>query len=182
MRCGCWPLVHSYEYQWFSQSFPSERTAGVSSRRFTVTNRSNSLTFTVASSFVCTSPLVATTVVGLWETITVSNSAEFRSFLLSMCIDAPESTTNSFSSGFITDGAGNQTSVSEKKGRFVLYFQVFGKFWPFSTRLRGRIARVLNLFLTPILKFWSVQTALVRIFELNHSERWTFAFSDVCVT
>ena len=37
-------------------------------------------------------------------------------FLLSMCIDTPGSTTNSLSSGFVTDGAGwHQTSVGEKK-------------------------------------------------------------------
>ena len=45
-------------------SFPSERTAGVSSRSFMVTKKSNSLTYTVASSFVCTSLLAVTTVVG----------------------------------------------------------------------------------------------------------------------
>ena len=37
-----------------------------SSRSFTVTNKSNSLTYTVASSFVCTSPLAVTIVVGLF--------------------------------------------------------------------------------------------------------------------
>ena len=49
---------------------------------------------TVASSFVCTSPLAVVTVVGLLDV-----SAEFKSFLLVMCIDALESTTNSRSSG-----------------------------------------------------------------------------------
>ena len=116
MSCGFWPLVHTWEYRWSSQSFPSERTAGVSSRSFTVTNKSISLTFTVASSIVCTSPLVVATVVGLLETITVSNSAEFRSFLFNMCIDDPESTTKSLSIAFIADGAGRHHSlVGEKK-------------------------------------------------------------------
>ena len=36
VRCGFWPLV---------QSFPRERTAGVSTRSITVTNKSNSLTY-----------------------------------------------------------------------------------------------------------------------------------------
>ena len=68
------------------------------------------------SSFVYTSPLAVTTVVGFLVTLTVSNSAEFGSFMLSMCIDAPEHTTNSFSSGFITDGAGRHHSLlGEKK-------------------------------------------------------------------
>ena len=44
-----------------------------------------------------------------------SNSAEFKSFLLIMCIDAPESTTNSLSSGLRVDGAGrHQFSEGEK--------------------------------------------------------------------
>ena len=32
MRCGFWPLIHSYEYPCSSQSFPSDEAAGVSSR------------------------------------------------------------------------------------------------------------------------------------------------------
>ena len=46
------------------------------------------------------------TVVGLHDFVKVSNSAEFKSFLLIMCIDAPESTTNSLSSSLRVDGAG----------------------------------------------------------------------------
>ena len=95
MSCGFCPLVQWMEYPWSSQSFPSKKTAGVSSRSFTVTNKSNSLTYTIASSFVCTSPMAVTTVVGLSETLAVSNSAALRSFLLNMCMLAPESTTNS---------------------------------------------------------------------------------------
>ena len=38
------PLDQSYEYPWSSRSFPSESTAGVSSRIFTVRDISNSLT------------------------------------------------------------------------------------------------------------------------------------------
>ena len=71
--------------------------------------------YTVASSFVCTSPLAVTTVVGFLGTVTVSKSAEFRSFLLNMCMLAPESTTNCLSSGFIVDGAGKLHSVVGEK-------------------------------------------------------------------
>ena len=43
-----------------------------------------------------------------------SSSAEPRFFLLSMCIDAPESTANYLPSGFVEDGDGNdQTSEGE---------------------------------------------------------------------
>ena len=45
------------------------------------------------------------TVVGRLDARTVSGSAEFKSFLLSMCIAAPKSTTNTLSSGSNLDGA-----------------------------------------------------------------------------
>ena len=93
-----------------SQSFPRGRTAGVSSRSITVTSRSNSLTYTVASSLVCTSPSAVITVVGLLDVLMVSNSAELRSFLLTICKLPPESTTNSISSGSVVDAAGSTHS------------------------------------------------------------------------
>ena len=70
--------------------------------------------YTVASSFVCTSPLTVKTVVGVLDTRMVSNTSKFRSFLLSMCIDVLESTANVLSSGVFEDGAGSdQTCESE---------------------------------------------------------------------
>ena len=65
--------------------FFSERTAGVSPRSITVTNKSISLTYTVASSLVSTSPLAVTTIVGFFDILTVSNSALLRFFLLTIC-------------------------------------------------------------------------------------------------
>ena len=47
---------------------------------FIVKNISNSLTYTIASSCVCTSPLAVMTIVGLLDVVTVSNSAEFTFF------------------------------------------------------------------------------------------------------
>ena len=64
------------------------------------------MTYTVASSCVCTSPLAVMTIEGLHDFVKVSISASFKSFLLIICIDAPESTTNSLSSGLIVDGEG----------------------------------------------------------------------------
>ena len=49
----------------------------------------------------CASPLVVTTVVEV-----LSSSSELNSFLLSMCTDAQESTTNSRASGDFEVGAG----------------------------------------------------------------------------
>ena len=106
-----------------SQSFPSDKNAGVSSRTSIVKNKTNSLTKTVASSCVCTSPLALMTIVGLHEIVKVSISASFKSFLLIMCIDAPESTTNSRSSGLRFDGAGrHQFSEGEKNAALFFSF------------------------------------------------------------
>ena len=46
------------------------------------------------------------TVVGLLDVVKVSISAEFESFLVIMCFDDRESTTNFHSSGLRVDGAG----------------------------------------------------------------------------
>ena len=68
------------------------------------------MTYTVASSCVCTSPLVVMTIVGLQYPF----SASLKSFLLIICIDAPESTTNSLSSGFNVDAGRHLFSEGEK--------------------------------------------------------------------
>ena len=70
-----------------------------------VTKRSRSWTKTCASSFKCISPLALTTTVGCLDLRNVSSSSELI-FMLSMCTDAPESTTNSRSSGDFKVGAG----------------------------------------------------------------------------
>ena len=44
MRCGFLPLIHSQEYPFSSQSFPSDNTAGVLSSTLIVKKISNSLT------------------------------------------------------------------------------------------------------------------------------------------
>ena len=53
-------------------------------------------------------------VVGLLDVLMVSNSAELRSFLLTKSILAPESTTNSLSSGSFVDAAGSTHSPTGK--------------------------------------------------------------------
>ena len=70
---------------------------------------------------VCTSPLAVMTIVGLHDFVKVSISPEFKSFLLIMCIDAPESTTNSRSSGLRIDGAGKPVR-SEGEKNAALFF------------------------------------------------------------
>ena len=90
----------------------SDYTAGVFSRTL-VKNISNSLTHTIASSCVCTSLLVVMTIVGLHNFVKVSISALFKSYLLIMCIDAPES-TNSRSLSLRFDAGRHLFSGDEK--------------------------------------------------------------------
>ena len=60
-------------------------------------------------------------------------------FLLIMCIDAPESTTNSLSSGLIV---AKVDTKSPKVRRMLFYVSpsIPGYILPFSTRLHGHIA------------------------------------------
>ena len=92
------------------------------SRTFTVKNISNSLTYTVASSCVCTSPLAVMTIVGLHDFVKVSNSASFKSFSLIICTDAPESTTNSRFSGLRVDAGKQLFSEGEKNVALSCFF------------------------------------------------------------
>ena len=91
-RQNCWRVIEDFHSQEFS----------------------NSLTYTVASSCVCTSPLAVMTIVGVHDFVKVSISALLKSFLLIMCIDAPESTTNSLSSAFNVDAGRHLFSEGEK--------------------------------------------------------------------
>ena len=122
-----------------SQSFLSDNTAGVFSRTFIVKNFSNSLTYTIASSCVCTSPLAVMTIVGLHDFVKVSISASLKSFLLIICIDAPESTTNSRSPGLRFDAGKHQFSEGEKMLLFLAPLSLI-HFWPASTLLHGHLA------------------------------------------
>ena len=171
MSCGFWPLINSYEYPCSSQSFQSDKTAGVSSRTFIV--KKNPTLWRKLW------PLHASALRHWlsWPSLDFSTSPKYpiqrnsSPFLLIMCIDAPESTTNSLSSGFRVNGAGRHFSEGEKN--VVLFFSfnfydIFGQpprcftgtsLWPFC------------LFLKPILKFWSIGVTLMRITWAKISER-----------
>ena len=64
----------------FIAMLPGDSTAGVLSRTSIVKNISNYLTYIVASSCVCTSPLAVMTIVGLHDFVKVSISASLKSF------------------------------------------------------------------------------------------------------
>ena len=78
------------------------------------------------------------TIVGLHDFVKVSISASLRSFLLIMCIDAPESTTNSRSSGLRFDAS----PFFPKVRRMLLFHAplVLTHFWSAFTLLRGHLA------------------------------------------
>ena len=63
MRCGFLTIDPFVGIPVFIAKLSSDNTAGVFSRTFMVKNISNSLTYTVASSCVCTSPLAIKTIV-----------------------------------------------------------------------------------------------------------------------
>ena len=143
---------------------------------------SNSLTYTVASSCVCTCPLAVVTIVGLHDFVKVPISAEFKSFLLIICIDAPESTTNFRSSGLRFDGAGRHLlSESEKNAALFFSFNLGIFLASFHAASRRHRSCHSCLLLRLVLKFWSVGVTLMRITWANHSER-RILVSNVSVT
>ena len=84
--------------------------------------------------------LAAMTIAGLHNFVKVSISAEFKSFLLIMCIDAQESTTNSRSSGLRVDAGRHLFSEGENNVALSGSFRFNTHFWPASTLLRGHLA------------------------------------------
>ena len=114
--------------------------------------------------------LAVMTVVGLLDVVKVSNSAEFKSFLLIMCIDAPESTTNSLSSSLRFGASRHLFSEGEKNAvlSFSFFFDIFGQ--P-PRCFTGTSLLPFRLFLRSILKL-SIGVTLMRITWANHSKRW----------
>ena len=81
------------------------------------------------------------TVVALSDVVKLSISAEFKSFLLIMCIDPPESTAISRSSSLRFHGAGRHLfSEGEKECCFVFLLSILTHFWPASTLLHRHTA------------------------------------------
>ena len=94
----------------------------------------------MASSCVCTSPLAVVTVVGLLDVVTVSNSAEFKSFLLIMCIDAPKSTKKSRSSGLRVDAGKHLFSEGEQNVALFFSFNFHTLLASLHAASRGHLA------------------------------------------
>ena len=138
-----------------------------------VKNISNSLTYTMwplHASALLHWPIMAT--VGLHDFVKVSISVEFKSFLLIMCIDAPESTTNARSSGIRFD-AGKHLFCEGEKNAALFSPSMLEYFRPDSTLLHGHIAlATLSLPETDaqILEHWGY--ADEDYLGKSHSKRW----------
>ena len=78
------------------------------------------------------------TIVGLHDFVKVSISASLKSFLLIICIDALESTTNSRSSGLRVDASKHLFSEGEKNA--ALFFSLNLNTLLASLLLRGHLA------------------------------------------
>ena len=123
------------------------------------------------------------TIVGFVDILTVSNSALSRSFLLKICMVAPESTTNSVSSGFYC-GCGRQNPLIGRRIEcgFVLLFELVHMFGKSPRVSAGASLLSLSLSWRSVLKFHGVWTSLMKNFDLYFIQRWTFIFSDVFLT
>ena len=181
MRCGFWPLVQLKFYPWSSHSFPSERSAGVSSRSFTVPNKPNSLTYTVASSFVCTSPFAVLAVFGPLDVFMVSNSEEWLSRLLIIsdfyrllrfptrqssglsgwpCACSRQNLQQTLSSGFHNEYGQQDPLIGlRKESSFVRFFELQDVLGQSPRVSAGTSLLSFNLLLRSILKFHSVECA-----------------------
>ena len=88
------------------------------------------------------------TIVRQHDFVKVSISASFKSFLLIMCIDAPESTTNSRSPGSRFDASRHLFSEGEKNASLFFLLEFFFRcFWPASTLLHGHLSLAIPSFL-----------------------------------
>ena len=122
------------------------------------------------------------TVVGLYDFVKVSISASFKSFLLIICIDGPESTTNSRSSGSRFDEGRHLFSEGEKNVALFFSINLLGYIFGQLPRcFTGTSLLPFRLFLRPILKFWSIGVTLTKITWVKHSKR-RILVSNVSVT
>ena len=155
-------------------AFPSERTAGVSSRSFTVTNKSTSLTYTVASSFVSTSPLA---VKHCRRTFRDPYSFQFGRVKVFPAdhMHACSGVHHKLSFLQLFCGCGRQNPLigRRKECSFFPFFElkdILGK----SARVSaGASLWSFSLLLRSVLTFHSVGTALMRTSDLKFIQQWT---------
>ena len=106
----------------------------------------------------------------------VSISSELKSFLLSMCIDAPESNTNYLSSKDFEEG--RRRCPGRVKRSFILTVELVDTFRQVPCHPAGASFLVQGFVLCPFLKSENARSALVRFTLLNDASRWTLPFPN----
>ena len=140
------------------------------------------LTYTVVSSLVCTSPLAVITVVGLLDVLMVSNSAESKSFLLTICILAPESTANYLCCGSLLTQPEHPFLRGKVGCNLDFFFELSNVFRKIPRLASGASLLSFSLFMGPVLKFHGVKTSRMRHFGIYFLRRWSFLFPDTRMT
>ena len=165
MRCGSWPLIHSYAYPFSSQSFPRD--------------------------FHCQE---------YTQFSDVNKSLFIRLHFTIGCYNRPWTSRCCY--GFQVlfadhvhrrSGVYNKFSFLKFKGWWCRQAPIFGRweeccfiFLLYISDMFGHLPRCLagtsllpfRLFLRPILKFWSIGAALMRITWANHSKWWVLVSND----
>ena len=144
----------------------------------TVTNRSRFSTCTCGSSFVCTFPFAVTTVVVFLVLLKVSSSSELKSFLLSVCIEAPESSTNIRSAVFFETSTHAFIFHKRIKRGFSLDFQLVHIFRWIPRSFAGAIFLSGGFLKCPFLKLGRARISLMNVTFLDNISRWPFLFSE----
>ena len=98
-----------------------------------------------------------------------------------MCIDAPESITNSRSSGLRFDAGRHLFSEGEKNAALFFSFKFRTLCASFDAASRAPCSYHSVSLLRPILKLWSIGVTRRRITWANHSKRWILV-SNVSMT
>ena len=150
-----------------SQSFPRERTAGVSSRSITVTNKSNSWTCTVASSFVSTSPLDSYHCRRLFRHLHGLQFGRVKVFPADH-MHACSGIYHKISFLGFYCGCGRQNPLINMRTEcsFVLFFELVNMFGKSPRVSAGASLLSFSLSRRSVLEFHSVGTSLMRNFDL----------------
>ena len=180
-RCGVWPLVRWLGYPWSSQMFFQAIELLAYPRRSVLSRRNPSRwrTLLLPHLFALLRWLLWPLLEFL-DTRTVSSSAEFRSFLLGMCIEASESTTHCLSLGFVEGWRCQAPNIRRREERSLCpLFELEKYLLPFPTRLCERIV-LASRFLLHIYPQISEHEgcALTSTNVLNHTLRRTLSFPN----
>ena len=164
VKRGFWPLTHSQEYPWSSQSFPNDRIADVSSSNRTVTNRFRSWTLTCTSLLLRTSPLAVSITAGFLDLCKVCHLSELKIFFaqhVRWCswID-------------------NEFSIlwSFRSGSFVRFLELVNILHQVQCYSASASILEQSLVRWSFPEFWRARTTLMRFALLNKSLRWTHSF------